>query len=63
VLYSWPAAFASEAPTPAQLQEIAATGLYPLATLQEWVDAGAGYLGYRLVVSDRGDWMAFVAGD
>ncbi len=63
VLYEWPAAFASEHPTDAQLTEIADSGLYPLRTLREWADTGNGYLGYRVVIGDTGDWMAFVAGD
>lgn len=63
VQYVWPAAFASEHPTDAQLREIADAGLYDLATLQGWVDAGTNYLGYRILITSSGDWTAFVAGD
>lgn len=63
VQYVWPAAFAVERPTDAQLQEIADTGLYDLATLQGWVEQGTNYLGYRVLITEAGDWTAFVAGD
>ena len=63
VQYVWPAAFASEHPTTTQLEEIAATGLYSMATLQEWVSSGNNYLGYRVIITAEGDWTAFVAGD
>lgn len=62
-MYQWPAAFATEHPTSAQLQEIADTGLYDLATLEQWVASGTNYLGYRVLISETGDWQAFVAGD
>jgi hypothetical protein len=61
--YVWPAAFASEHPTDAQLSEIASTGLYDMATLRGWVASGTNYLGYRLMITDRGDWTLFVTGD
>ena len=62
-LYQWPAAFATEHPTDAQLREIAETGLYDLETLEQWVAAGTNYFGYRVLISETGDWQAFVAGD
>jgi hypothetical protein len=61
--YLWPAAFATDHPTDAQLQEIADTGLYDLSTLKQWVASGTNYLGYRVMISESGDWQAFVAGD
>lgn len=63
VQYVWPAAFASEHPTTGQLQEIADTGLYSMATLQDWVRSGNNYLGYRVIVTADGDWTAYVTGD
>lgn len=63
VQYIWPRAFASDQPTAAELREIADTGLYPLATLQDWVQSGTNYLGYRILIKADGDWTAFVSGD
>jgi putative hemolysin len=63
VQYVWPAAFAAEHPTTAQLDEIANTGLYSMATLQDWVRGGNNYLGYRIIITAEGDWTAFVEGD
>jgi len=63
VQYLWPAAHVANPPSAAQLQGIADTGLYPLATLQEWVRTGNNYLGYRLAVTASGDWTFFLAGD
>ena len=63
VQYVWPAAFATEHPTSAQLAEVAGTGLYDLEALERWVDEGVNYLGYRILVTASGDWTAFVAGD
>jgi hypothetical protein len=63
VQYVWPAAHATVPPTDAQLQEIAAAGLYPLAQLQEWVRNDSNYLGYRLAITASGDWTFFLAGD
>ncbi len=63
VQYVWPAAHAANPPSPAQLQEIADTGLYRLAVLQEWVRTGNNYLGYRLAITGTGDWTFLIAGD
>lgn len=63
VSYTWPAAFASEHPTQAELQEVASTGLYTMATLNGWVQGGSNYLGYRVTIMDSGDWTLFVSGD
>ena len=61
--YTWPAAFASEHPTEAQLQEVAATGLYSMAMLNGWLQGGNNYLGYRVTILGTGDWTLFVTGD
>lgn len=61
--YVWPTAFASEHPTQAQLQQVADTGLYSMATLAAWLQGGNNYLGYRVLISGTGDWTLFVAGD
>ena len=61
--YVWPAAHVATPPSAAQLQAIADTGLYPLATLQDWVRTGNNYLGYRLAITATGDWTFFLAGD
>ena len=63
VQYAWPVAHTVDAPTDAQLQEIADTGLYDMATLKSMVAGGSGYLGYRILITAEGDWTAFVAGD
>ena len=61
--YVWPTAFASEHPTREQLQQVADSGLYSMATLEGWVQSGNNYLGYRVIISGTGDWTLFVAGD
>jgi hypothetical protein len=61
--YVWPAAHAADPPSAGQLEEIANTGLYPLAMLQEWVRAGNNYLGYRVAITGTGDWTFLIAGD
>lgn len=61
--YIWPAAFASEHPTQAELEEVAGTGLYSMSTLNGWVQGGNNYLGYRVIITGTGDWTLFVAGD
>jgi hypothetical protein len=61
--YVWPAAQVATPPSAAQLQAIADAGLYPLATLQEWVRSGNNYLGYRLAITASGDWTFLLAGD
>jgi hypothetical protein len=63
VQYVWPAAHVAVPPSQAQLQQIAATGLYPLTMLEEWVRQGNNYLGYRLAITATGNWTFFVAGD
>ena len=61
--YVWPAAHVAVPPSTAQLRAIADAGLYPMATLEEWVRSGHNYLGYRLAITASGDWTFFVAGD
>jgi hypothetical protein len=63
VQYAWPVAHTVERPTDAQLQEVADTGLYDMATLKRTTASGTGYLGYRVLITAEGDWSAFVAGD
>ncbi|MEO8692219.1 MAG: hypothetical protein ABI658_01815 [Acidimicrobiales bacterium] len=63
VQYVWPTAQVANPPSPPQLREIADTGLYPLATLEQWVRTGNNYLGYRLAITTDGDWTFFVSGD
>ncbi len=38
-------------------------GIYTSDTLDEWREAGSGYLGYRLAITPEGEWIYFVAGD
>lgn len=61
--YVWPAAHVADPPGAAQLRDIADAGLYPKSTLEEWVRSGNNYLGYRLAITESGDWTFFVAGD
>lgn len=63
VTYVWPAAFAVDHPTEDELREVAATGLYSMEQLQGWVDSGTNYLGYRIFITEDGDWTLFVDGD
>ena len=61
--FVWPAAFATEHPSDDALREVADTGLYSMDQLQAWVDSGTNYLGYRVFITDDGDWTLFVDGD
>lgn len=63
VVYMWPAAFAYEHPTNAQLEQIARTGLYSMATLRSWIRSGVNYLGYRVIITAQGRWTTLVEGD
>jgi hypothetical protein len=63
VTFVWPSAFAFEHPTDAQLQAIARTGLYSMATLKGWTRSGVNYLGYRVFITAQGKWTEFVDGD
>lgn len=62
-VYVWPELHGLRTPTAAQLEAVAALGVYSIETLQSMFKAGAGYLGYRVLITESADWTAFVAGD
>jgi hypothetical protein len=61
--YVWPRAHTDANFSEEALQEVADTGLYTRQQLEDMRRAGAGYLGYRVLITAAGDWTAFVAGD
>jgi hypothetical protein len=61
--YVWPPAHASDAPTEAELEQVAETGLYTIEELRAAAADVGSYLGYRVLITADGDWTAFVAGD
>lgn len=58
-IYSWPSAH-QENPTEADWKALEA--IYAPAEIAQWRSMGT-YLGYRVGISEDGDWIYFVAGD
>lgn len=60
--YTWPTAY-SENPTAEAWQSLVDAGLYSQETVDQMLEQGTGYLGYRTAITADGDWQFFVAGD
>ena len=58
--YVWPAVHVRPEDEDAWM---ALEGIYTTDLLDEWREAGTGYLGYRTAISPEGAWLYFVAGD
>jgi hypothetical protein len=64
-LWVWPSAFAKDEPTDEDWSGV--EGVYSPEVVarmkQDSVRSGIGYLGYRVGITESGDWMYFIAGD
>ena len=58
--YIWPAAHRDD-PTAADWRALRA--VYPQKVIDRMRRAGSGYIGHRVAITRRGDWLYFVAGD
>lgn len=61
--YAWPSAFTYDSWQ--QVPEADRDALRPLYGEEDFADfaTAGGYIGYRVVITDSGDWTTFVAGD
>jgi hypothetical protein len=58
--HAWPRGFVEL--TPDTEEELLASGLYTREELQQFEDFG-GFAGWRVLITDDGDWTLFIAGD
>lgn len=62
--YVWPRVHAQEwADSDEAWQEVADAGLHDAALLADMREAGSGYLGWRLGITEDGTWQFLIAGD
>lgn len=62
--YVWPrVSLGGKHDTPAAWREVVRAGLLTQKEADQMRREGIGYYGYRVAVSDKGQWQSFIAGD
>jgi hypothetical protein len=61
-LYVWPDAFLVDWDQTTEAQRAALAEIYDSEALDGWESFGA-FIGYRLGITESGDWIYFIAGD
>jgi hypothetical protein len=60
--YAWPSAFVTEWSAVPEADREALRPLYGDEDFAFWAEAG-GYMGYRVGITEDGEWVYFIAGD